>query len=391
MITLEEAIETIHKDLKPLGSERIGLQRSLSRILREDVVSDMDMPPFDKSAVDGYACRKEDIKNALTVVETIPAGAPARSTIGRNQCAKIMTGAVVPEGADCVLLKEEVDELPERQIRYKRDSTAVNICYQGEDVVVGQKLVPSGTRITPSNIATLALAGYHSPQVSVRPKVGVIATGDEIVEPSERPGRTKIRNSNSYQLIAHCQEFGCETRYYGIVGDVKETILSAVRKGREENDVLLLTGGISAGDLDLVPALLEETGFKILFRGIKIQPGRPTIFARLENKYVFGIPGSPVASFIVFEVLVKELLAGLTELRSFVHTAHCTLSRDVKRQKTNRIGWRPVSISADGSAQPVEYHGTAHISSYANADGMIPLPIGIIELKQGTPVEVRLF
>lgn len=391
VITLDQAIESIRKDVKQLGTERVALSESLDRVLREDVVSDMDMPPFDKSAVDGYACRKEDIKRALTVIETIPAGVPAQRTIGRDQCAKIMTGAVMPEGADCVLLREDVEEEENQKVRFKPDTTAVNICYKGEDVVAGQKLVSSATRISPNHVAALALAGYAHPLVSLQPRIGIIATGDEIVEPSVRPEQSKIRNTNSYQLIAHCKQFGCRTNYYGIVKDSNESILTAIQKAKEENDVLLLTGGVSAGDLDFVPVLLEKAGYEILFRGVGIQPGRPTVFGKAGVKYVFGIPGSPVASFIVFEVLVKELVAGLMGLASFARTSRCSLACDVKRQKTNRIGWRPVSITADGKAHPVEYHGTAHISSYATADGVISLPIGLTELKEGSTVVVRLF
>jgi molybdopterin molybdotransferase len=389
MITLEQAIEIIRKDLKPLGTEKVPLEESLNRVLREDVVSDIDMPPFDKSAVDGFACRRSDIGNPLTVVETIPAGIQPGKTIGANECAKIMTGAVMPLGADCVLLREETAE-DDGKIRYKRESTAVNICFKGEDVSVGRKLVAAGTRIFPAQAATLALAGYSRPVVSTKPKVGVIATGDEIVEPREKPGQSKIRNSNSYQLLAHCDQFGCTTKYYGIVRDTEESILAAIQKGKKENDLLLLTGGVSAGDLDLVPEMLEKSGYEILIRGVGIQPGRPTLIGKSDRNYVFGIPGSPVASFIVFEVLVKELLAGMMDLKSYARTARCILASDIRRQKANRIGWRPVAITPDGKAQPVEYHGTAHISSYALADGIIALPIGTAELKQGTFVDVRI-
>ena len=390
MITLEDAIQSIHKNCFALDSERVDLVESLNRVLREDVLSDIEMPPFDKSAVDGYACKRSEIGNSLRVVETIPAGVQPRHNIGDNQCAKIMTGAVMPEGADCVLLREEVEEHSDGTIRFKKDHTAVNICFKGEDVLVGQKLLSAGTRIKPSHIAAMALGGNVRPLVSVRPKVGVIATGDEIVEPSIRPGTSQIRNSNSYQLIAHCTEFGCVPQYYGIIPDDIHSITSAIEQAVRENNVLLLTGGISAGDLDFVPQILERLGFQILFRGVGIQPGRPAIFGKADRTFVFGIPGSPVASFIVFEVLIKELLADLMSLKKFIEQTKCTLTSDIKRQKTNRIGWRPVTVSPDGSAQSIEYHGTAHISSYATADGIIPIPIGVSELPKGTVVDVRL-
>jgi molybdopterin molybdotransferase len=390
MITMEEAEAIIRTDVRTLGVERVPLANCLNRVLREDVVSDIDMPPFDKSAVDGYACRMNDINNPLTPIETIPAGIQPQKTVGPNECAKIMTGAVMPAGADCVLLREDVEE-KEGTVHFKRNSTARNICFKGEDVVAGQKLVSSGTRITPSQIASLALAGYSQPLVCKRPGVGIVATGDEIVEPSEQPGQSKIRNSNSYQLIAHCEQFGCAVKYYGIAKDSSNFILAAIERAKKENDVLLLTGGVSAGDLDLVPELLEESGYKILIRQVGIQPGRPTVFGRSGDRYVFGIPGSPVASYIVFEVLVKELLAQLMGIRTFIRTARLPLACDVRRQKSNRIGWRPVLIGTDGKVHPVEYHGTAHISSYATADGIISLVIGQTDLQEGSLVDVRFF
>lgn len=391
MITLDQAIQIIRENSHLLGTERVSLAKALNRVLREDVISDVEMPPFDKSAVDGYACKRSDIGNKLKVIESITAGSPPKRSIGRNECAKIMTGAMVPVGADCVLLREQVEGDGGEEIRFARNATETNICFKGEDVVVGQKLLSTASRITPNNIAALALAGYAEPVVSTMPGVGIVATGDEIVEPSEKPGKSIIRNSNAYQLIAHAKQFGCIVKYYGIVQDSADSILAAIDLGRKENDVLLLTGGVSAGDLDLVPGLLERTGFNVLFRGVGIQPGRPTLFGKSKRKYVFGIPGSPVASFIVFELLIKELLANLMGLSSFVRTSRCTLACTVIRQKTNRIGWRPVSVLPDGKAYPIEYHGTAHLSSYSRADGIIALPIGIQELKAGDVVEVRLF
>lgn len=390
MITLEEAIGIIRSNSETLDAERLDLMESLNRVLREDVIADVDMPPFDKSAVDGFACHNDDIRETLVVVETIPAGVQPQRSIGRGQCAKIMTGAVMPEGADCVLLREDVEEIGGQSVRFKCDRTAVNICYKGEDVVVGQKLAVSGCRITPKEVATLALAGYSRPLVSKKPRVGIIATGDEIVEPSILPEQSKIRNSNSYQLFAHCVQFGCSPTYYGIVRDENDSILPVIKKATDENDLVLLTGGVSAGDLDLVPAMLEQAGFEILFRGVGIQPGRPTVFGTSGGKCVFGIPGSPVASFIVFEVLVKELLACSMGLTDFAAISRCTLAGAIKRQKVNRMGWRPVSIGIDGKAHPVEYHGTAHISSYAAADGIVAIPIGIAELNEGSIVDVRL-
>lgn len=390
MITLEQAIETINTNVKVLASEPVPLAESLNRVLREDVISDIDMPPFDKSAVDGYACRKAEIRNELNVIGTLAAGSQSRLAIGKNQCAKIMTGAAMPSGADCVLLIEHVAELSEKRIRFNGETTSANICFKGEDVVAGDKLVRSGTRIAPREIASLALAGYGLPLVSKKPRVGIVATGDEIVEPSVKPNQSQIRNSNSYQLIAHAQQFGCEVAYYGIAEDSNDAIGGIIAKSSQESDLLLITGGVSMGDLDLVPSLLEQGGFKTLFHGVSIQPGRPTIFGKSRNKFVFGIPGNPVASFVVFETLIKELLATLMGLKGFRRIVGCRLASDLKRQKVGRLGWRPVKIDTDGNAIPLEYHGTAHITAYIEADGMVSIPIGVEKIPEGSIVSVHL-
>ncbi len=390
MISFEEAIDIVRANAVLLPSEDVPLAESLNRVLREHVVSDIDMPPFDKAAVDGYACRNEDTGRELAVIGTISAGSPAALNVGKNQCVKIMTGAVMPKGADCVLMVEEVERATEKTVRFKGGRAIPNICYKGEDVIAGDRLVEAGQRLTPKEIASLAVAGYASPAVSARPRVGIIATGDEIVEPGVVPQPSQIRNSNSYQLLAHAKQFGCDVTYYGIARDSNEAIGRLIERARSENDLLLLTGGVSAGELDLVPALLEQNGFRILFHGISIQPGRPTVFGRRENKFVFGIPGNPVAAFIVFETIAKELLATMMGLTGHGRTTTCRLGKTIRRQKTRRLGWRPVKVSADGTALPVEYHGTAHITAYSLADGILPIPVGIAEVPEGSQVEVRL-
>ena len=217
----------------------------------------MDMPPFDKSAMDGYACRAEDARSVLEVVEVIPAGYQPRHAIRANQCAKIMTGAILPHGADCVIPVEDVEELSETKIRFKGERIAPNICRRGEDVVAGQKLVSAGTRITAKEIASLALAGCAAPVVSRKPRIGIIATGDEIVEPHVVPQSAQIRNSNSYQLYAQCLQFGCRPFSSGNRPGHNRRHRRRCRRAGQGNDLVLLTGGVSMGDFDLVPVAVE--------------------------------------------------------------------------------------------------------------------------------------
>jgi molybdopterin molybdotransferase len=390
MITYEEALAHIRAHIAPLGTESVDLQAGLNRVLRQDVVSDMDMPPFDKSAMDGYACRAADVENDLDVVEVIPAGYQPQLPVGANQCAKIMTGAILPPGADCVMPVEEVEEISATRIRFKGARIAPNICRRGEDVRSGQKLVPSGTRITAKEIASLALAGCVRPVVSKQPRIGIVATGDEIVDPHLVPQPAQIRDSNSYQLYAQCLQCGCLPSHYGIVKDTTAAIAGIVDKARRENDLILLTGGVSMGDFDLVPSILKDAGYRILFEKVAIQPGKPTVFGHIANHYVFALPGNPVSSFTVFEIFVKELLAGLMLLKTSPPSVKCSLAKVFRRRATVRRAWIPVRITPDGLAEPVEYHGSAHISSLVAADGLITVPVGVSEIPMGASVDVRL-
>ncbi len=389
MIQYEEALQIIRENKILLGTEKVYFIKGLNRVLREDVFSDMNMPPFDKSAMDGYACRREDIKNELEVVDVIQAGYKPQKKIGKNECSKIMTGAMMPEGADCVIIVEEVKELTGNKILFLGEKTADNLCRIGEDVVAGQKLLSAGTKITAKEIASLALCGHVRPLVCIKPKVGIIATGDEIIEPEKTPRESQIRNTNSYQLLAQLDQIGCESNYYGIAIDNEDAINKLIAKAKSENDLIIITGGVSMGDYDLVPGLLVKNGFKILFDKVAIQPGKPTVFGRDENKFVIGMPGNPVSSFICFEIFVKEFLAAATGYENHLKIFKMKLAKEIKRKKNKRLAWIPVKINSNGEIEPVEYHGSAHISSLALADGITSIPIGVNVIEEGQIVDVR--
>jgi len=389
MIAFEKAVEIVRANAAVLQSESVPLEECLHRVLRQDVLSDVDMPPFDKAAMDGYACRRQDVGDVLDVIEVIPAGKRPQRRLGSRQCAKIMTGAMLPDGADCVIIVEEVEEAGANSIKFKGRLAAPNINRKACDVVAGQTLVRTGARIRAPEMAALALAGCVWPRVSKRPRIGIIATGDELVEPNVIPGPSQIRNSNACQLLAQCLQFGCAPVYYGIAKDSKDIIAGMFQKARQENDVILIAGGVSMGDFDLVPALLKESGIRIYFEKVAIQPGKPTVFGRIGEQAVFGLPGNPVSSFTVFETLVKEFLAAAMGLKNHIRTTRCRLASALKRVNCTRLAWVPVSITAEGLAVPVEYHGSAHITSMAGADGITAIPVGISEVPEGSDVDVR--
>ena len=249
---IQDQIISIEPDFK---TETIRLQDAFNRILQEDVKADSPMPPFDKSAMDGYACRLTDIEEELEVLEVIHAGMMPTFEIGVNQCSKIMTGAAVPEGADCVFKVEESELVAEKRIKCTNSKTHKNICYLGEDYQIKDVLIEKGTLINVSQMAVLAGAGYHKVLVSKQPKIALINTGSELVEPDEKPGKGKIRNSNASQVISQLKKMNIEVNHFGIVEDDYDVLTKAFQKAFDENDFVIFTGGASVGDVDWVPKI----------------------------------------------------------------------------------------------------------------------------------------
>jgi molybdopterin molybdotransferase len=390
MIPFDEALKTATNAVSRLNKERVALDSALGRILAEDVISDIDMPPFNKSAVDGFACRVADLETELTIIETIPAGKFPEKTINNGQCSRIMTGAPVPDGADCVVMVEHSKLISEYKVTFDILKTTSNICKTGEDVTSGMKLIDKGTLINPGHIAVMASAGYANPLVSVLPSVGVISTGDELVEPSEKPNGSQIRNSNAFQLIAQVKSMGCVANYYGIAPDTEKDTLDILQKSLSNNDVTLLTGGVSMGDFDFVPAVMQKAGLKILFQKIAIQPGKPTVLSVMQNKLCFGLPGNPVSSFVLFELLVKPVLYNMMEHKYTPVIVHIPFGINYTRKRSDRLNIIPVEIRAGKQVFPVDYHGSAHIHSMSFATGFVIIPVGTTEIIKGTEVDVRL-
>ncbi len=388
MITFEEAlyiIETV--DVAP-AKEGVSMDDSLMRILASDVYSDVDMPPFDKAAVDGYACRRADLPGPLDVIEIISAGTSPQKRVSQNQCSKIMTGAIVPQGADCILMVEHTKEHTDGKISFDKSTTANNIAYQAEDVKKGQLVLQAGTLLKPQHIAMMAAVGCIEPEVFRKPIVGIITTGDELVEPNVKPTGGKIRNSNAYQLIAQAQQIGMKVYYGGIAPDDKEATRDMINNTLKLCDVLLITGGVSMGDYDYVPSVLAGIGMKIRFKSLAVQPGKPTLFAESYGKFVFGLPGNPVSSFVQFEVLVKPLLFKMMGSQYQPRLVKLPMQTGYSRKRTDRKSFIPVKYAL-GKIEPIEYHGSAHIHAFEQAWGIMAMNIGEDNLKPGELREVR--
>jgi molybdopterin molybdotransferase len=390
MLPFEEALRVVLNSAHGLGSESVDITLALNRMLAEDVRSDIDMPPFKKSMRDGYACRRADLANELDVVEVIPAGHTPKKSIESNQCAKIMTGAAVPQGADCVVMVEFTENPTDGTMRFIGETTDDYINQKGEDIKAGDIVIRKGTHIKPQHIGILACVGCIRPIVSIRPRVGIIATGNELVRPECKPGPSQIRNSNSFQLTAQVQSMGAVAKNYGIAEDTDEAINTMFQKAVKENDVVVVSGGVSMGDFDFVPGIFRQNKIDLLFEKISMKPGKPIVFGVSENIYCFGLPGNPVSAFVQFELLVKPFLYKLMDYDYGSAVIKAPLGESFRRKEAGRQSWIPVMITEAGMLKFIDYHGSAHINAFSVADGLVSIGVGVEEIEKGTCLPARL-
>jgi len=389
MIKFSDAFKIVSESAFTTAKEKIPFTESLGRALAAPVKSDMDMPPWNKSAVDGFACRQADLGSPLSVIETIAAGTFPTRAVGEGTCSRIMTGAALPEGADYVFMLEESEKLDGDRVRFTGKIGKPNYSKAAEDVRQGETLLHPGRFIRPQDIAVMAMTGSTEVTVYSRVKIGVISTGNELVEPDKTPAGAQIRNSNAWQLLAQISRTAALGKYYGIAPDDEESTTSILRKAISENDVVLISGGVSEGDYDFVPSALKKLGLKTHFDSVAVQPGKPVTFCTGDHKIVFGLPGNPVSVFVQYEVLVKPLIARMMGVKNEEPVIMLPLGTDYSRKRADRMAWIPVMLNKNGEVMPVEYHGSAHISALPDAWGMIAVPQGQSWIQKGEMVSVR--
>ena len=388
MITVEEALAAVARAKVAPRPESVPLPKALGRILAKDVVSRIAMPPFDKSAMDGYACRAGDPSSRLRVVEMIPAGGVPAKSVKRGECAKIMTGGMIPRGAGRVVRRELAVE-EDSVVRFTGADEASNICRKGEDVRPGDVVLRKGALIRPQEIGILASMGAADIKVFERPAVGVIATGSEIVTPGRPLPPGRIYDSNSYSLAAQVERCGVGVKLRRRAADTPAGIRRAVATALESCGLVLVSGGVSAGDLDYVPAVLRSLGVRLAFEQVAVQPGKPTVFGTRGGAIVFGVPGNPVSTFVVFEVFIKPVLFRMMGHAWKPLTVTGTLTRPILRRRTERAAFVPVRVDGDVVDRP-EYHGSAHIQALSGANGLVYVPKGEEGFPEGSRVHVRL-
>jgi molybdopterin molybdotransferase len=377
MTGFDEAYQLIQSYAKTGRKEKVDLNDALGRILSSAVNADADMPPFDRSAMDGYACRRQDLNKKLKVIEEIPAGTPPLKEISEGTCSKIMTGAELPSGADCVVKVEDSKPLSDSIVEFSVSGNVNNIRRRGEE-------------LGDQHIGLLAMAGCVDPEVYRQPKVGVLSTGSELVNAAESPRSSGIRNSNGPQLISQLKSLRIEAIDLGIVEDDKKSLKSIIESNLNDLDVLLVSGGVSMGDYDFVPGVISDLGFEIKLHKMKVRPGKPLLFAVRNKKFVFGLPGNPVSTLVQFEVIIKPFLLKLMGASRLDDRIKIELGDDLKLKSLPLRFFMPVKIKS-GVAYALEYHGSGHLASYSQADGILEIPENTSLIKKKEQVYVRPF
>jgi len=317
MIEFEEARALVLAALKTRPPESVLLARALGRTLARDIEARENIPPFNKATMDGYAVRAEDIRAAgedaaveLEVLEDVRAGRVSRISVGRGQAVRIMTGAPLPKGADGVVMVEDTERSGGRVKIRLAVRPADNTGQAGEDLKKGELVLERGAVIGPAETGMLAAAGLARVPVVSRPKLAVIATGDEIVEPGQRKAAGQIRNSNGPALLAMALRAGADAKYLGIARDRTSSLRAKLARAKGA-DILVLTGGVSVGDYDLVKDELRAAGVKPVFWQVRIKPGKPVFFGRRGRQIVFGLPGNPTSAMVTFLLFVQPVIERL--------------------------------------------------------------------------------
>ena len=399
MITLEKALEIVLSEARVLPPERVKLLSSLGRVLAEDVYSSFDIPNFDRAAMDGYAVIARDTTSAspnhpvtLKVVDEAPAGFEVRSSITSGEAIGIMTGAILPKGADAVVMVEDT-RLEGNEVRIFRSvKEGENVGFSGEDVRKGEMVLSRGTLIRPQEVGMLASLGKTEVYVVRRPKVAIISTGSELMEPGESLKKGKVYDSNSFALFSQVISCGGEPRRIGIVPDDKRKLLSKIREGLS-SDILILSGGVSMGKYDLVKEVLEEAGVKMLFWKVAVKPGKPTFFGIKDHTLVFGLPGYPVSSMINFENLVRPAIFSILGRSDYKRLKiRATLKRKIKNtsRRKNFIRVRLVEENGKYWAIPSPSQKSGVLKSMTWANGIVVLPEEVKILEEGKEVVVEV-
>ncbi len=398
LLSVEAALAIVRDQARSLPASRVDLLDARGLALAEAVRADADSPPFTKSAMDGYALRAADLNDGqgeVEVIEEIAAGVVPTRQIGPGQASRIMTGAMIPDGADAVVPFEQTQGNGSRvRITLPGLKPGANVLPRGQEMRAGEEILPAGRVLRPQDLGLLATVGQGQPLVVPPASVHILSTGDEVVGWNETPGPGQIRNSNGVMLHAQVQRAGGRPRFPGIVRDDADAMRATITEGLL-GDVLILSGGVSAGKRDLVPEILDELGVRALFHKVALKPGKPLLFGTLARtgqppRLVFGLPGNPVSSFVCFELFVRPALAILAGRNATNLLRKATLAEGLT-MRSDRPTYHPALLEATGQGEVVRrvpWFGSSDLRGVGAANALMVIPAGDQTMTAGTSVEV---
>jgi len=398
MISVAEAIEIVRQQTGRLSTERVALEQVLGRVLAEDVVADTDLPPFDRSQMDGYAVRAEDVKTAparLRIVGESAAGRGWHNQLEEGQAVRIMTGAPVPTGADSVQQVELTHELKDGSVVELLETVELgkSIVKRGAEIKAGEVVLNSATIINAAMMAVLAAFGYATVEVFRRPRIAVLATGTELVSVDQTPGQDQIRDSNNYSLTAYAALAGATVQRMPLTGDETALLKKQIADAAEHSDLIVTSGGVSMGVYDVTKAALKELDAEIFFERVALRPGKPTVFARLPNgTLVFGLPGNPVSVAVTFNLFARTaLLAMQGAADPTLKRETAGLARSVKGT-TDRDSYLPAQLTTNDDAEliafPLKWGGSSDFVAFALTTALLVVPANVKSIEAGSLVTV---
>ena len=393
MVEVPLALEEILARAAPLGREHVELTRARGRFLAEDVAADADLPGLPRSSVDGYAVIAGDTAEQLEILEEVTAGRLAQAQVSPGTAVRIMTGGTVPQGADAVVMVEDVEEVDGRAMLQRKPKSGENVHPPGMDLARGQAVLCKGARIGSAEVGLLATIGCANVPVFRRPRVAVLATGDELVEPHQTPPPGSVRDSNRYALMAAAEDAGAEIVWHAHALDDEAQLERAMRDGLAAADVLLTSGGVSMGTRDLIKPLLESMA-TIHFGRVSFKPGKPLTFATTsDGKFAFGLPGFPVSSLVTFEVFVRPALLKLGGAERVLRPrVEATLGHDI-RPDAFRLEYQRATLTWEDQhfvARTTGLQASSRLMSIVGANALLELQPGTEILQKGTMVQALL-